>query len=213
MLRRLINLLRGSVRLEAEGPFPERFLNLCAQRGVLFWNVEWLEPTRLRLTVTRSCRRRALALGETALCTVTEAGQRGIPSFLGRFRRRYALLTGLALSLAAVGVLSQFVLTIDVKGNQQVPTAVILTALHQQGLRPGVFGPGLDAAELGNRAMLQLPQLSWMSVNLYGTRAEVLVREATAPPETVDNTQTGDVVAEASGIITRMEVLSGQAEV
>ena len=53
MLKRLVNALRGSVRLEVTGAFPERLLNLCAQKGIQFWNVEWLEPTRLRLTVTR----------------------------------------------------------------------------------------------------------------------------------------------------------------
>ena len=59
MLQRLVNALRGNVRLEVEGAFPERFLNLCAQRGILFWNVEWLEDTRLRLTVTRRGSRQA----------------------------------------------------------------------------------------------------------------------------------------------------------
>ena len=48
MLKRTVNFLRGTVRLEAEGPFPERFLNLCAQNQVLFWGVEWLDQTRLR---------------------------------------------------------------------------------------------------------------------------------------------------------------------
>ena len=71
------------------------------------------------------------------MCTVTRAGQSGLLAFLGRFRRRYALLTGLALSLAAVCVLSQFVLTVEVAGNQRVPTAVILSELRRQGLRPG----------------------------------------------------------------------------
>ena len=45
MLKRMVNALRGSVRLEVSGAFPERFLNLCAQRGIVFWNVEWLEAT------------------------------------------------------------------------------------------------------------------------------------------------------------------------
>ena len=75
MLHWLTNALRGRVRLEAEGAFPERLLNLCAQRGVLFWNVEWLEPTRLRFTVTRRGWRMVLPLGEKAMCTVTRAGQ------------------------------------------------------------------------------------------------------------------------------------------
>ena len=213
MMRRLINFMRGSARLEAEGPFPERLLNLCAQRGVLFWNVEWLSPTRLRLTVVRRDRERAMALGEKALCTVTLAAQVGVPAFLARFRRRYALLVGLTLSLLAVCVLSQFVLTIDVSGNQQVSTAEILTELRRQGLRPGVYGPGLDETTIGHKALIALPELSWLSINLHGTRAEVLVREALPQPEVVDETQVGSVVARASGIITRMEVLSGQAQV
>ena len=211
MLKRLINVLRGSVRLEVTGAFPERLLNLCAQKGIQFWNVEWLEPTRLRLTVTRQGSGPARALGEKVQCTVTPEGRSGVPFFLARFRRRYALLVGLALSLTAVCVLSQFVLTIQVEGNQTVPTAVILTELRRQGLRPGVFGPGLDEKTIRTKALLQLPELSWMSVNLYGTRAQVLVREATPEPEVVDETATGSVVARASGIITRMDTLNGEA--
>ena len=64
MLNRLTNALRGKVRLEVEGAFPERLLNLCAQRGILFWNVEWLEATRLRFTVTRQGAGAAIELVE-----------------------------------------------------------------------------------------------------------------------------------------------------
>lgn len=211
MLKWLTNALRGKVCLEVEGAFPERFLNLCAQRGILFWNVEWLEATRLRLTVTRQGAGPATELGERVMCTVTRAGQTGTLAFLERFRQRYALLIGLALSLTAVCVFSQFVLTIEVEGNQNVPTAVILTELRRQGLRPGVYGPGLDEKTIRTKALLQIPELSWMSVNLYGTRAQVLVREATPEPEIVDLSQTGSVVARASGIVTRIEPLSGEA--
>ena len=213
MLLRLVNALRGSVRLEVEGAFPERFLNLCAQRGILFWNVEWMETTRLRLTVTRRGSRQAAALGERTLCTVTPAGRKGMPYFLARFRKRYAFWVGMGLSMAAVCVLSSFVLTIEVKGNTTVPTAQILTELRRQGLGIGTFGPGLDERTVGNKVLLQLPQLSWLSINLYGTRAEVLVREAVEAPELVDAQEYGSVVARASGIVTRVEALTGEAVV
>ena len=213
MLLRLVNALRGSVRLEVEGAFPERFLNLCAQRGILFLNVEWMETTRLRLTVTRRGSRQAAALGERTLCTVTPAGRSGMPYFLARFRKRYAFWVGMGLSMAAVCVLSSFVLTIEVKGNTTVPTAQILTELRRQGLGIGTFGPGLDERTVGNKVLLQLPQLSWLSINLYGTRAEVLVREAVEAPELVDAQEYGSVVARASGIVTRVEALTGEAVV
>lgn len=211
MLRRMVNLLRGSVCLEVSGPFPERFLNLCAQNGVIFWGTMWLDEHTLRVTVTRADSGRACRLAEKILCTVTRVGQAGIPGFLGRFRRRYALLAGLALSLAAVGVLSRFVLTIEVSGNEQVPTAEILTALRMRGLRPGVYGPALDEQRISNETLLQLPELSWMTINLHGTRAEVLVREGVPRPALEDKSVLGDVVAGTGGIITRMEVLEGEA--
>ena len=211
MLKRMVNALRGSVRLEVSGAFPERFLNLCAQRGIVFWNVEWLEATRLRLTVTRQGSGPARALGDKVLCTVVPAEQSGVPFFLGRFRRRYALLVGLALSLTAVCVLSQFVLTIEVEGNEAVSTAEILTELRRQGLRPGVYGPGLDEGTISSAALLGLPELAWMSVNLHGIRAEVLVREAVPAPEVDDEEQVGSIVARSSGIVTHIEPLSGEA--
>lgn len=211
MLKRLINVLRGSVRLEVTGAFPERLLNLCAQKGIQFWNVEWLEPTRLRLTVTRQGSGPARALGEKVQCTVTPAGRSGVPFFLARFRRRYALLVGLALSLTAVCVLSQFILTVEVEGNQSVTTAEILTELRRQGLGVGAYGPGLDADEVGRRALMNLPGLSWLSVNLHGTRAEVLVREKLPEPEVRDESTPANVVAQADGVILDLEVLDGQA--
>ena len=155
MLKRMVNALRGSVRLEVSGAFPERFLNLCAQRGIVFWNVEWLEATRLRLTVTRQGSGPARALGDKVLCTVVPAEQSGVPFFLGRFRRRYALLVGLALSLTAVCVLSQFVLTIEVEGNEAVSTAEILTELRRQGTGRGAHqqrgpaGPARAGLDVG----------------------------------------------------------------
>ena len=92
-------------------------------------------------------------------------------------------------------------------------TAQILTELRRQGLSIGTFGPGLDERTVGNKVLLQIPELSWLSINLYGTRAEVLVREAVEAPEVVDASEHGSVVARASGIITKVEALTGEAVV
>ena len=167
---------------------------------------------RLRLTVTRQGSGPARALGDKVLCTVVPAEQSGVPFFLGRFRRRYALLVGLALSLTAVCVLSQFVLTIEVEGNEAVSTAEILTELRRQGLRPGVYGPGLDEGTISSAALLGLPELAWMSVNLHGTRAEVIVREGDPAPEIRAETVPTDVVSSATGVITHIEPWVGDAQ-
>lgn len=209
-MKRVINYLRGSVEVEAAGPFPERFLNLCAQQGVSFWGVEWRDNTAVRLVVPRRERGRLNRLGERTGCTLSDVDRDGLPSFLSRFRKRYALLVGLACSLLAVLLMTQFLLVIDVSGNQEVSTVKILSVLRRLGVRPGVFSPSIDIDRTEQEALLELDELSWMAINLHGTRAEILVRERVEPPEVVDEKVYGDVMAKRPGVITRLEVLSGE---
>ena len=203
----VVNLLRGSVKLEVVGAFPERFLNLCAQRGVAFWGVEQPDSRTLRLTVAWTDRKGLEELAQRCGCTLQRRGKKGMPPFLLGFKKRYAFLTGLALALAAVCVLSRFVLVIEVEGNESVPSQVILSELRRQGLRPGVYGPSLPVREMTNEALLRLDDLSWMAVNLHGIRAQVVVREL------LDKSVLGDIVARAPGLVEHMEVWAGDAAV
>ena len=210
-MQAIINFLRGSVLFTVTGAFPERFLNLCAQAGVGFWDLEWLDPHTLRLRVSRRDARRVGPLAEKVLCEARARRHLGFPYFLAGFRKRYALLLGLALSLAAVCLLSRFVLTIEVSGNKTVYTAAILTELSRQGVRVGAYGPGLDVRRISQESLLRLDGLAWMSINLHGTRAEVLVREKLPEPEVRDESTPANVVAQADGVILDLEVLDGQA--
>lgn len=210
-MQKWVNFLRGSVGVEVTGAFPERFLNLCAQEGIGFWGLEFPDAHTLRFRAVRRDVGRMKQLAQKVMCEISFQKHAGVPFFLARFRRRYALLLGFTLALCAVVVLSQFVLTVDVQGNENVPTQIILEELRRLGVHPGVYGPSIDERQVGNEALLTLEDLSWISINLHGTRAEVLVRERIPKPEIVDESVPAHVVAGGSGIITQLEVLSGQA--
>mgnify|MGYP002542662278 FL=1 len=209
-MQKIINFFRGSVLYTVTGAFPERFLNLCAQNAVAFWGLEWLDDHTLRLCFARKDAKKARSLAEKVMCEAKAARRAGVPFFLAKFRRRYAFLAGLTLAAAAVCVLSRFILTIEVTGNCAVSTAVILSELNRQGVRVGSYGPSIDEKVVSQEALLRIPELSWMAVNLHGTRAEVLVREKVPKPDIVDRTVPSHVVSVATGIITHMEVLEGQ---
>ena len=83
------------------------------------------------------------------------------------------------------------------------PSAIILSELQRLGVKPGAYGPALDRAALANEALIALPELSFMAINLHGTRIEVVVREAEQVPELLDEGTPADVVAAADGIIPR----------
>lgn len=212
-MKKLMNLLRGVVTVTAQGPFPERLLNLCAQHRVAFWALEWQDEHTVTLRTRRKDWKQLKQLAERISCTVTAGERKGLPFFLGRFRKRYGFLAGMTASLAAVFILSGFVLTVEVTGNESVPTAQILGELGRLGLKPGVYGPGLELKQIGQEALLTLEDLSWMTINLYGTRAQVIVREVKKPPKIVDERGCWDVISKADGIITQVEPLNGEAVV
>lgn len=210
-MRHLMNFLRGMVCVRLTGLFPERMVNLCAQAGIDFWAMEWLDEHTVRFTTRRGSLGLLEELAVRAGCQVERESSRGLPDFLGRFRTRYAFLTGLAFALCAVSFLSRFVLTVEVSGNEQVPSAVILSQLRRLGVRPGAYGPALDRKQLAQEALVELKDLSWMAINLHGTRVEVIVREAIKEPERIDETGWFDIVAQADGIVTHIEPEQGDA--
>ena len=212
-MRHLMNLIRGMVCVRLTGLFPERIINLCAQAGIDFWAMEWLDEHTVRFTTRRYTLGLLEELAVKAGCEVERESSRGLPDFLGRFRTRYAFLAGLAFALCAVSFLSRFVLTVEVSGNEQVPAAVILSQLRRLGVRPGAYGPALDRKQLAQEALVELKDLSWMAINLHGTRVEVIVREAVKEPERIDETGWFDIVAQADGIITHVEPEQGDAAV
>lgn len=210
-MRHLMNFLRGMVCVRLTGLFPERMVNLCAQAGIDFWAMEWLDEHTVRFTTRRHTLGLLEELAVRAGCQVERESSRGLPDFLGRFRTRYAFLAGLAFALCAVSFLSRFVLTVEVSGNEQVPSAVILSQLRRLGVRPGAYGPSLNRKQLAQEALVELKDLSWMAINLHGTRVEVIVREAIKEPERIDETGWFDIVAQADGIVTHIEPEQGDA--
>ena len=211
-MKKLINLLRGYVELHAAGAFPERLLNLCAQNRLQFWKLRWLDETSFTFRVALRDRKRLDELARRSMCELREEGRRGAAVVAeGILERRWGFVLGLALCFAAVSFLSKFLLVIEVTGNETVPTAVILSQLQRVGVRPGAYGPSIPEKEAANEALLGLPELSYLAVNIYGTRAEVVVHEAEKKPELLDETVPTDVVARADGILEDIQADSGRA--
>lgn len=209
-MQRAADAVRGWVELELTGEAVEEFFNLCARQSLGFWAVKKHEDGRWTCRTSFLTWPRLRELAREGPWTARLLRRGGLPGLFWRLRYRWALLAGLALCLAAVGVMSRFVLTVRVSGNQSVPTGTILSQLRARGVKPGAFGPGLDVRQIGHEVLLELPQLSWMSINVRGTVCEVLVREGTPRPELVEEDVPAHIVAQYPGIVTSIDTTRGE---
>lgn len=209
MLNQIVNRLQGQVRIRVETPFPERVLNLCGARNLAFWDMEWESETAFTCRLNRRdyyALRRAVKQLD---CRLTVVRKEGVPFFLGRFRRRHALLAGLTLCSALLFFGSFFIWDFTVEGNQRVTDEEILRALQRQGVGIGTFGISLDTEDIRNHVLLEIPELLWITVNVSGCRAYVEVRERVEAPEPVDEREPTNVVARRDGLILDIQAMDG----
>lgn len=208
-MKELINRIRGQVRIRVECAFPERVLNLCGARDLAFWDLEWESPTAFTCRLSRSDYGKLRRAAEKLDCELTVVGREGAPFFLRRFRHRTALVTGLVACGLGLFVGSFFVWDYQVEGNETVSTERILRALEKNGVGLGSFGLSLDGEDIRNHVLLDIPELSWVAVNVSGCRAHVQVRERVLPPEIVDEKTPSNVVARRPGLVLEVRALDG----
>ena len=151
--------MRGSVRVRVESAWPERILNLCSARRIELREPRWHSATELSFSVSRRdfpAFKRAIA--NTGAQWSLERKE-GAPYFLGRFRRRHALLAGLAVFAALLVVNSLFIWDFEVSGNDTVPAEKILrvtdSIIREHNLTCLMITHNMQSAlELGNRTIM-----------------------------------------------------------
>jgi len=213
MLKRMEQLMRGSVTFRVTSPYPERVLNVCAAQNIGFWDLRRHDETTLSLTVRRAERRRLRAALRALDVQVELERAAGAPYFAARFRRRYALLAGLSLVAALLVVNSLFIRDFEVSGNETVRTEIILRALDEVGVRRGTFALSFRPKDVCNRVLPKVPGLSWLTVNVRGSCAYVSVRERVPKPEIVNERVPTNVVARRAALVTEVRPLDGEAKV
>ena len=210
MLQRAINFCRGHVTVRVESGFPERVLNLCAARQIKFWDLDWESPIAFVFTMTRRSFRELKKHAEKLGAEMRVAEKGGLPYFAWRFRHRYVLVGGLSLCALLLFAGSFFVWDFRIEGNVTVSDEEILRALDRCGVGMGTYALSIHSDELRNQILLEIPELSYIAVNVSGSRAYVQVRERTPRPELVNKRQPGNTVAVRDGLVTAVQPYDGE---
>lgn len=213
MLKELINRARGQVWLRVTCPYPERVLNLCSARKLAFWDLEWEGTETFTCRMSRGDHRVLSRAAEKLDCTIEIVRREGAPYTLAKLRHRQALAVGIAACGAAVLIGSFFVWDIQIAGNETVPREVILRSLEKNGVHRGCFGFALNGEDIRNHVLLEIPELSWVAVNVSGCRANVEVRERRTAPKPLDRKIPCNLVARRDGLVLRVQALGGTAAV
>lgn len=134
----------------------------------------------------------------------------GILASVEKYRKRWGVLAGLFILVLSVFISSKFVWRIEIFGNSTVSDEEIISSLEKVGCRLGTFIPRINYDKLHNEFLLECGDISWISVNIDGNVAHVMVRERLYE-ENKDNKKTyTNVVAKYDGQIALVQLYEGK---
>ena len=192
------------------GAEPELLLDRCAERGLPLGAIRRIDGCTVSLRLWErdlpALRQQAEACG----CEIRTLRIRGGSQNRARLRGRRILLLVLAWTAALLLCSSLFVWEIQVRGCETLSEGQVLRALAACGVERGCFWPALSPELVRSRMLTELPELAWMTVNLSGSRAVVLVLERRPTPELRREDEPADIVAACPGVILSATVLNGR---
>ncbi|MBR5543107.1 MAG: sporulation protein YqfD [Oscillospiraceae bacterium] len=212
-MQNIVNYFCGSVKIEVRGAYPERFFNLCARNGIGFWEVEDVDTGVFRVRMTVSDFRKIRPVARRAMCKIHITEKRGLPFFTNRFRRRILFVVGCALFCIAAWIFTSFIWVINIDGFDGLDTVRLRECLEDAGLYEGRYAANVNIAELRNQVLINMQELSYVSVKFNGSHADVTVRKRILPPEILPESEPCDIVSDKDGIVYDITVKTGTPEV
>ncbi|MGI6669429.1 MAG: sporulation protein YqfD [Acetivibrionales bacterium] len=209
LLLRIWNYLRGYVIIVVEGYFIEKFVNICARRQILLWDI--MAQGRQSVVMKMSIRGFKLIrpVARKTKCRVRLKKKTGLPFVFNRYRRRKAFFAGAVLFIALLYIMISFIWSVEINGNKKLQTVELEKALARHGVKTGVLKYRIDTNKAVTGMMLDIGDISWISINVKGTKVRVDVRERIEIPYIIPKHIPCDVVAAKDGIIKRIIATEG----
>lgn len=209
MLSKLWNYIRGYVIINVEGYFLEKFINICLHRHITMWNVEKISNRQMLVYIYLSDFFKLRPVVKKSKCHVSVYKRCGLPFLIKRYRARKAFVVGVGVFAALLLFMTSFVWSVEVSGNVRLDSRAITERLSELGARPGVYKASVDTKQIADEMILQMKDISWISVELKGTKLKVEVAERKLPPQIVQKNEPCDIFATKDGIVKSMVVKAG----
>lgn len=209
---RLLRYIKGYILFEAQGGFPERFLNLCKNHSIDLWSVENDGVKVKAYTDAKSYNRLEIPLKNSGMEAFV-LKESGLLHLFKCHKWRCGAVFGLIMVVLIVWFMSGFIWEVEILDEKGVMVKGFTESLRETGVEIGSRKSKIDIPDVQNRLLARHKELMWVSVNIFGCKAQVeytLVNEKT-PSE--DDSVPCNIVAEKNGRITLVECYRGTISV
>lgn len=208
----LLRLLQGYVIFEATGGFAERFLNLCKINSIVLWNVK-KEGVKVTAFTSEADFKRINIASSKAGMEIKIIKKRGLPSFVTLHKYRLGVFFGVLAVAFAIFYMSTLIWRVEIVSNDGVKINNFTETIEQTGVKIGARKSEINIPQVQQQLLDAFPELSWVSLNIFGCKAQIEYSYARKALPIVDNNLVTNVVARKSGEIVLVDGNEGANKV
>ncbi|MGM9646241.1 MAG: sporulation protein YqfD [Eubacteriales bacterium] len=199
----------GKTKIKVSKEQKNNAMNVILINSLCYKKARILDDSSLEITVATSSAARFLNVFEDNGIKAQTGKSEGLLAIAERYRSRWGFIAGSLFLLLALFISSKFVWRIDIDGNSRIPDEEIIRGLENVGFGLGTFIPSVDYDTLHNEFLLECGDVAWISVNISGNVARVLVRERIPEAEKKESTYS-NVVAKCDAQIVLIKLYNGE---
>ena len=205
-----LKYIRGYLRIRVSGFSPERFMNLCSNKGILLWKIV-REGDVYYMNINLKGFRALRPIVRKTGTRVAVLERYGLPFFIPKLLKRKVFVAGLAFAVAFWLWSSMFIWDIELAGNYQITDDMFQSFLEEHDVTVGIKKEALDIEELEKEIRRTFPAVTWASAKLAGTKLLIDIKENDAPiiTELAKEEAGSDLVSAYAGTVISIIVRSG----
>lgn len=205
-MRWVYRFISGYLTVIFYGEFPEKILNLTSFNRIYLWNSRRTKKGIEANIFVKDFKNIRPILKNSGI-KVHILKKHGLPFKIAKNRKRSGIIVGLIIFISFLSFMSWHIWIIDVEGNENVKAEEIKAVLSEMGIREGVKKSSINSKQKREELLLQIDSLAWASLNTEGCRLTVNVSEI--KNKKPQNSMPSNLKAKADGIITKIDVSSG----
>ncbi len=211
-LNKIFHFVKGYVIIRVYGIGIERFLYICAKRGISLFYMGEMTDDGIDVCIHISDFKSLRPIVRKAGARIRIVKKCGLPFYIKKYKKRYVLLAGFFLLFVFVFFSSFFIWSVQIdSGGATVPEG-LEEALEKTGVKIGAFKPSLSGGDdIKNIIIDNTDNIVWAWVYIKGTRAVLEYREGTPAPALVDKSVACDIVARRDGLVMCITEKNGNA--
>ena len=213
LIKLILRMFFGYVRIQVEGYYIERFINICTNRKILIWNLKRKKGVQLFLNIGIKDFKKLADISRRTNCKVRIKNKKGLPFLLYRYKKRKIFVIFLLVILIMIFISSRYIWNVDiiVQDNQIIEN--IEEDLQKLGLKQGIKKNKIDKEKIINEIRLHRKDISWIGLDIKGTNVKVKIVKSKEQPEIISNKDYCDIIAKKAGTISKITAQNGTAVV